>query len=355
MALITFFFASDKENHARQWAKSNFSGLENSPVGAALFSSLVEPLRGTPGRLAYDLHPDNERLGSSRIFEVVPHLTGKPITEGGIVNSAIGSLSAYILQGELSEMSAGAPPRVKLQNFNIDAAVTHMDFMRVKHLIVRSPHTRRAMLEQPNWHEKAREQEWSLFENEVDNGQLVRMAVKDPLFVITDNWKDDALEWLYLPSAAERAVILSDAEEELPSELINRKSLSRGQYKDYLNTIKDAPAPEMSSCYTTSPVTNESFDGKRLTFSTTAIGKPHVIAISWFPNWHVDGADRVFRIAPGMMLVFPDRRDVCLYYAKLPSDIAGAGISIAGILILIMLHIQIRRNRRPASEPRIIS
>ena len=39
-------------------------------------------------------------------------LAGKPVLEGGLVNSALGSMYAYTIQGETSRTCAGFPPIV---------------------------------------------------------------------------------------------------------------------------------------------------------------------------------------------------------------------------------------------------
>ena len=54
----------------------------------------------------------NEALGSSRCFEALPYVwPGTRTLEGGIVNSALGSLAAYTVQGEISDAPAGWPLR----------------------------------------------------------------------------------------------------------------------------------------------------------------------------------------------------------------------------------------------------
>jgi len=71
----------------RAWSEFNFGGLERRP-GYPAWRDLVLPLKGTPGRLANDLNEKNNAMGSTRIFESVPYAIGKPIVEGGLVNSA---------------------------------------------------------------------------------------------------------------------------------------------------------------------------------------------------------------------------------------------------------------------------
>ncbi|MEA3470975.1 MAG: hypothetical protein U9R24_04595, partial [Thermodesulfobacteriota bacterium] len=79
--VLSLMAVSYSGNDVSEWAKWNYEGLENK-ADYPLFESLVLPLDNTPGRLANDLHGDNDRLGSTRVFETVPALINKDILEG---------------------------------------------------------------------------------------------------------------------------------------------------------------------------------------------------------------------------------------------------------------------------------
>ena len=64
---------------------------------------------------------------------------------------------------------------------------------------------------------------------------------------------------------------------------------------------------------------------------TDCIGKPVLIKVSYFPNWQVEGADRIYLVSPSFMMVFPEQEDVRLYYGYTSSDYLGIALSIIGI------------------------
>lgn len=483
----------------RLWADYNYSGLEQKPAYPA-FRDLILPLDNTPGRLANDLCADNNALGSTRIFECVPHLINKPILEGGIVNSALGAYSAYYVQGETSENCAGYPTLVTPTSFNLPNATKHLELFNVKHFIAKWNTVKDAMRKSPDWKSIKSSMDWELFELTTHNGNYVFIPKQLPIAVRTDNNKEYALEWLYSPNAldqhfafipkdskwyvfpgeeisedefryllqATRASSASidewlhlgpfyypkntkdpinfmpldastldpingDITEGLPWKLLFAKSpilpakfYKNTQYlasynfsnvfvltdrtallhyssddgiKIYLNgkeiatdkitgleTFKTVPIllrsgrnkllvkaqqaegghyfhvkitdtnkqPFKDLMYSAWPVrptseitlkpTNLSEDKKilseeiesdRIKFKTSAIGLPHIIKCTYYPNWKVRGADKIYVVSPTFMLVYPTENDVELFYGSTKSDIAGRIMTLLGVFLFL--------------------
>ncbi len=191
----------------RAWAEWNFGGLEGKPAWP-VFRDLVMPLRGTPGRLANDLTEDNNRFGSSRIFELAPHLVGKPILEGGLVNSAAGAMFAYYIQSETSRSCAGYPPMVVPSSFNLTNATRHLELFNVKHFIARWPVLQDALARSPDWQLVTRVDGWDLYELLTHAGGLVHVLETTPVVLETASWKQRALDWIYVPEALSMPVVL---------------------------------------------------------------------------------------------------------------------------------------------------
>ncbi len=75
--------------------------------------------------------------------------------------------------------------------------------------------------------------------------------------------------------------------------------------------------------------------GHRLRFTTEAVGYPHLIKISWYPNWKArKGASSVYRVSPAFMLVYPESAEVELVYGYTGADVLGMLLSAAGVLLL---------------------
>ncbi len=97
-----------------------------------------DDVNGEPSDRLIELFPDRP----VRVFEAAPHLIGKPVLEGGLVNSAAGSMFAYYLQSESSLQSAGAPEIVRPASFNPRRADLHFRLFNVSHFMARSPEVR---------------------------------------------------------------------------------------------------------------------------------------------------------------------------------------------------------------------
>lgn len=332
----------------QSWAKWNFSGLESKP-NASVFNKLVYPLKGTPGRLANDLCEENNQIGSSRIFELVPHLTGKPILEGGLVNSALGSMYSYYIQGETSQACAGFPPIVTPATFDFSRATRHLELFNVKHFIARSSAAQQALGAMKEWRFVSREQEWELYELMTHDGRFVFIPPCLPVAVETRRWKECSLAWLYTPQALDQFLLWVD-----PAQKRDRTDLPVWSEAHLLTALSELSLGKTSRLLPASPslsmagtqcISNELVTEGRIRFSTTALGVPHIIKVTWFPNWKVDGAKRIYRISPGFMCVFPDKPDVELYYGTTWSDAVGYIISAVGCCLVAVRVFWYRRRQ----------
>jgi hypothetical protein len=212
LMVASFAFGVGKPNTVRDWATWNYTGLENMP-GWPVFEKLILPLDGTAGRLANDLHDDNQpAFGTTRIFECVPHLIDKPVLEGGIVNSAVGALFSYYVQGETSRSSAGLPAIVQPATFDITNATKHLELFNVKHFLARWGTTQHALAGSDQWRLAGATGGWELYELLSHNGRYVVIPEKDPVAVRIGTgkkaWKHAALQWLYAIEAVNQPYVL---------------------------------------------------------------------------------------------------------------------------------------------------
>ncbi len=324
---------------SRSWAAWNYSGLEIKPSGG-VFDELVLPLRGTPGRLANDLCEENNQLGSSRIFELAPHLAGKPILEGGLVNSGAGSMFAYYIQSESSPSCAGYPPMVVPAAFNFTNATRHFELFNVKHFIARSELTRTALRRDPRWRFINREEEWELYELMSHDGHYVYIAQNQPVPVETKRWKECSLEWLYTLAVIDQPYVFI-APGEKSAGFPPGPRLSETDFRSTLAGLRthDPRLTTNDLRPTTNPlkagrIWDEVVTDRRIAFKTEAVGAPHIIKCTYFPNWKVRGAKQVFMVSPAFMLVFPDQEQVELVYGSTWSDKWGRGLTLLGCCLV---------------------
>ncbi|MDA3797469.1 MAG: 6-pyruvoyl-tetrahydropterin synthase-related protein [Kiritimatiellae bacterium] len=320
----------DNPGLAKAMANGNFIGLEGLPYYDVI-EKLVLPLDKTPGRLANDLHPDNTILGSSRVFETVPALIDKPILEGGIVNSAIGSYYSYYVQSETSDNCAGFPPLVKPTTFNIDNATKHLELFNVKHFIARSPRTIKALDRHRDWTAITDKDGWHLYELTSHDGSYIFTPKYQPIFVNTSNWKENSLDWLYEIRALEQPFAFVKDN--------THNAISEEQFYDILQEISNNEASyyESQKLLPTANIETIEHTSSKFVFKTDQIGLPHIIKMSYFPNWKVKGAKAVYMVSPDFMLIYPEQETVTLYYGKTTVDIIAYIITSISVCMAIFL------------------
>jgi hypothetical protein len=115
-------------------------------------------------------------------------------------------------------------------------------------------------------------------------------------------------------------------------------------------------APPMEPIVTEGRVTGESMENESLSFDTTAIGQPHWVKISYFPNWQVEGAEGPYLASPSFMMVIPTQSHVTLTYGRTTANTVGQVLEVAAWLLLLGLAgwrvILWRRRRRLAGAVR---
>jgi hypothetical protein len=117
-------------------------------------------------------------------------------------------------------------------------------------------------------------------------------------------------------------------------------SWARVPYGDTSLPVKPEPTTKVSDIVEH----NASLD-----FNVTRTGVPVVVTVSYFPNWHVSGAQGVYRISPNLMVVVPTSHHVSLSYGYTPVDYEGWGLTLLALVGLVFL---IRRPVAPVAAVR---
>ena len=488
----------------RTWAIQNYGGLEHSQ-GYEAFKNLVMPLNDTPGRLANDATPQNDAMGSPRIFELVPHLINKNIIEGGIVNSSPMAYHAFYARCEASSRCSGYPAMMTPTHFDMQRATAHLELLNTKHFIARGRFTKAALQASPQWDWKDSAGPWSLFELNTHDGSHVVIPPYQPMTVQTDRPEAMSLEWLYCdallqqpvifvpptdPTTGPEGMVMSESEflrlsgtlsrngdintwlhagpfteNSLPQSLDgsaldpisgdttagcdwtplltqspiypgktyrtpenietlcfanifspaartaqlqsahddglklwlngacikdsrersdtfstltvalrqgrNRLLVQSSQksYEQYfhirLTDTNGTPYSDIAFSESREPVaipewalspilsrgvgpTDEKIEanGSKLRFRTDSIGLPHLIKISYYPNWKVTGAEKIYRVSPSFMLIYPTDEEVTLYYGSTTMDTVGRSVSALSAFGLCLAAIVMRTRRR---------
>jgi hypothetical protein len=158
----------------------------------------------------------------------------------------------------------------------------------------------------------------------VGSGDLVEVPRFRPVLVDHADWRATALAWYAHPEWMDTPLVFASSKDRTATAAFARSGPLP------LTTLPREPLARPGELPAT---TNRT--GDVVSFTTNRIGEPHIVKVSWFPNWHVEGARGPWMLSPGLMVVVPTQAHVRLSYGDTPVDLAGKALTIAGIGALL--------------------
>lgn len=215
-----YAFSSDR-TVADEWVRWNFTGLEGKP-GWKTYRNILDAVHRTRGRLAYDLHDDNNAsFGSVRAFEAVPHFVEKDIIEGGTIQGGLSSLFTRHLQGEFSPTTAGMPRLVRAGRYDLETATRHLELYNVKHLVARHAELRKDLERSRDWRLLCNPgPDHALYELLTHEGKYVYIPAHFPIPVRSRAWKELAVDWFHYSANIEFPLVFTDRSPEGSSQVM---------------------------------------------------------------------------------------------------------------------------------------
>jgi hypothetical protein len=111
-----------------------------------------------------------------------------------------------------------------------------------------------------------------------------------------------------------------------------------------LRTMDPLPGAEAT-------ITDVVLEDDAISFHTDAVGVPHLVKVSYFPNWRANGAEGPFHAGPSLMIVIPTQEEVTLQFANGGVENLGWVLTIGGLLAAIGGGVFYRmRDRRPGKH-----
>ncbi|MDI6716124.1 MAG: 6-pyruvoyl-tetrahydropterin synthase-related protein [Actinomycetota bacterium] len=320
---------------ASAWIKWNYSGFEKKEHWFS-FNKINQYIKKLPpGRVMIEHSLDIDTFGTPRAFELLPYFTNHPTMEGTLMEASISAPFHFINQAELSYEPSNAILGIKYPPLNIDAGVKHLKLYNIKYFLALSTaikrkaeknHSLKLLKKFPVPKTKM---EFALYE--IDTDGYVTIPKYRPLLIKGKDWQETVLAWY-------SKINLLD----IP--LVNAESVKKAKERRVF-----ALAGQKSSLKTLNVhgarVTNVKITDDEIKFTTNAVGVPHWVKISYFPNWKAEGAEGPYLASPSLMMVVPKQKHVRLYYGSTWSDTAGVIISAISWLFAILYGILSLRRR----------
>ncbi len=303
------------------WAHANYTGFESRDDWET-YDALMEYLDSLPyGRVMYDYDKNIlTKFGTTRALELIPFWTKQPTMEGLLAESSITSPFHYINKGEFivkdrTSISGWSVPGKR----NYEAAMKHLIYYNITYIMAISPEVIEDLNNDSRVEFLKKIEPFYFYEIKGPHN-YVEIMENMPYRYKTEEWIWDMRDWYWNADNVDNPVIYDDGSNELEQ----FEEIKKEQLKD----VSDNPLNVKGE------VTSETVEREKIEFTTTAIGVPHIIKVSYFPNWKAIGAKGPYLVSPSLMMVIPTQSHVTLYYGTTNANIIGVSLSILGWVII---------------------
>lgn len=304
------------------WVDWNYSGLERKPDWET-FKKLNEFIRGdvNDARVYYEHSTKHNVFGSIRCFETIPYFSGRSTLEGTLLQAAINAPFIYYIQAELSLEASHVIPGYSYSKFNVERGTKHLEMYNVSHMIAYTRKMKDALFKHKDWRWSYRSGQYEIFELITNNNEYVVVPPYRPLVFEDTEWRHDFHRWFEDIDVLD--VPLVPASTLAPPDL--------DLFPPPINSVADIVKIDLDNgCNVETTVTADAIE-----FTTDCPGKPHLVRMSYFPNWQVEGADRIYLASPALMMVFPNSEKVRIYYGRTAADYGGMIIAMIAALMML--------------------
>jgi len=314
--ILTVLWVSSNVTFIPAWINWNYQGFENKPLWVS-YKAVNDYLHGDESdpRVVYEHSDLHNQAGSLRAYESLPLFSGRSTLEGLYMQSTISSPFVFYIQSEISEVVSCPLPGYPCSPFNLENGLKHLKMFNVKHIIARSDKLKEEIKAFDNVELVRTIEPYNIYEILDNENRYVTVPAYEPVLFETNNWKNISYKWFGKPDVIDIPLVFSG---------VNDRNFKTSSNLETLPRIAID-----NNCSISERVTNET-----IAFTTSCVGKPHIISISYYPNWQVKGADKIYLVSPSFMLVYPNSNEVTLYYGMTGTDYLAILLSVAGFVII---------------------
>jgi hypothetical protein len=322
------------------WSRWNYEGYEAKEPWPEYQSLMVELDRLPDGRVMWENNSGLNKYGTPMSPMLIPYWTegSQKSMEGLFFESSLTTPFHFINHSEMSFKSSNPIPGLKYHSFDMERGLEHMDIYGVDYYVSFTPEAAEKALGIDEFELITTTEPFKIFR--LPDTQLVEAATHLPaVYEVPDRslfrsltgsgsvtgtdgeplpgFHDMALEWYEDIDEMDRWVV-ADGPADWPR----------------IESIEERPDTEID--VPEDPVSNIVVEDHRISFTTEAVGVPHVVKISYFPNWKATGADGPWRATPSLMVVVPTDNEVVIEFEDTWAESSGQILTIVGGAALII-------------------
>lgn len=305
------------------WARWNYSGYEGKDVYPE-YAALMETVdRLPPGRIQWEANSGLNAYGTPMALMLFPYWSeGHPSMEGLYFESSLTTPFHFLNAGEMSYRPSNPIPGLPYETFEFDRGLAHLDHFGVSYYVAYTDEAKEAADGHPSMERVAVSAPFVVYR--LPESPLVEVAVRQPMVYDArrspdrEPFEEVILDWY---SGVDNLDVW----------------LTEDGPVDWPRIGSDLVAlSEATPIAGTEAVTDVVIDDERISFTTDAVGVPHLVKVSYFPNWEATGALGPWRGAPSLMVVVPTSSQVVLEFNHQTPEQTGLVLTVVGVLALVV-------------------
>jgi hypothetical protein len=311
------------------WVERSYAGYE-ARAGYPEYQRLMDTVDALPpGRIAWEWNTAIGAYGTPLALSLFPYWSpDHPSMQGLYYESSLTTPFNFINESETSRDPSRRIPGLRYYPLDFERATAHLALYDVAFYVSFTDEAERRAREY-GLEVAADAAPWTIFS--LPPSQPIEVAAVEPaVWNGETSFSDSALEWY-------------DDVDNLDHWLAEDGPANWTRVRAVGQRL-EAP----SSTYEADPsaVTNVQIEDYRISFDTTAIGVPHLVKVSYFPNWRADGAEGPYRAAPSLMIVVPTEGSVVLDFGRTWAETIGLGLTVVGIGVTAAMGVLAARVRK---------
>ncbi|MFC1859409.1 hypothetical protein ACFL9U_15475, partial [Thermodesulfobacteriota bacterium] len=338
LCILVVLFGTVKSD---KWFRSNNMGYEftrgyhefmaaNNYLKNVYSEKYHDPLNAP--RVGYEKCDLYGPYGGDRVFESMPVFAQRQTMEGIHYSSSIASKCITFLQTEYSR-DIKTPRGYILSRMNPEALPTHLDLYNISQLILLTDKAKRAMASSPFFEKEASFGPIAVYRYKGSNERYVDIPKVRPVIYTGKDWIENFFQWYKYPG--QNNVLL------VPEKFVKDAS-DRDVFFHETENVRDLEAFRNDKLDRSDLDIKTHLKAFEISFTTNKIGLPHLIKVSYFPNWQVSGANGIYPVSPHLMLVIPREAQVVLTYGLSVWDKIGIFLTVTTLAVIILGQILYR-------------
>ncbi len=315
LAALVFMAATAVSIHdVPGWVKWNFEGYEGKDVYPE-YAALMETVDALPpGRIMWEANNDMNKYGTPMALMLLPYWSkGHPSMEGLFFESSLTTPFHFLNASEVSERPSNPVRGLNYRGLDFDRGLKHLALYDVAYYV---SYTERGAQEAraAGLEELAVSPPWTIFA--LPESSAVDVATVRPVvWAGEEDFVEASLRWY------------DDVDN------LDRWMVADGPASwDRVSAVEDrleSTVPYVGA----DPVVSDVVVGDgTVSFTTTAVGIPHLVKVSYFPNWEATGAEGPYRAAPSLMIVVPTQEQVTLEFVDKGAEKLGMAATIIALV-----------------------